>query len=184
MANKANNTARKPAASKAASLPALVPGAPVASKLPATGAPALPMGTNAAGYVALIAALPAVAVAIASKAGKYGQGAGLVPSASVVYTLTPAGNTMGATGHGKNGKPNVQAAICMAAKLASAATGGGPVCGAAIAYHALSNATVLALLQASKATQYVGRSATPCPAWVSGYITGNARAIPGLFARQ
>ncbi len=190
MANSNATAARKPRAAKGATaapaanvpaivanVPAIVPGAPTASNLPAAIVPAtLPAAHNAAAWLALFETLPAWGEMLAEmRAGKYGKGKGLVPAAATMFSLTAIGRSMAATGTNKNGAPNVQAATCRALAIAEKATGESKVCGAAIVYFMLTDSSVLTLLQASKATKYVGKTGTPAPAWCNGYVTGNVR---------
>jgi hypothetical protein len=165
-----------PAATPAANVPALIPGAPLASNLPATGT--LPAAHNFAGWLAMFTEMPAWPEMLAEmRAHKYGAtGKGLVPCQSVMYANTAIGAGMAVTGTNKNGAPNVQAATARAIAIACKATGESKVCGAAVVYYMLTDESVLALLRGSKATKYVGKTGTPCPAWCSGYVRGNARA--------
>jgi hypothetical protein len=199
---KANATARRAAATAkgaAANLPAVIAGAPTASNLPANGAapempadkltPAeklaaalagvtLPAANNGMAWLGLLAELPALAeIVAAARAGKYGNGKGLVNNPAEMLRLTPYGAKAGTAGTMKNGKPNAQAATCRAMQAAIAATGESTVCKAAVAFYMLTDAATLALLRQCKAVQYVGgKNGTPCPAWAGGYINGNVRA--------
>lgn len=185
MANR--KTALAAAATTAATLPA------PAATLPAPAAPVCPMGVmpaagwpaynNANGWLALMLQnMPAIA---AAKAHKYKAGAGLVPCANVLYGLTAFGHATAVNGgKGKSGKPTVLALMCVAHALAQNATQSNVVCGAAVAYFAYA-LHVLGLLQtATKTGKYIGTNAqghnVPCPAWLSGYISGAARGI-GYF---
>ena len=164
MANN-SNTARKPAAAKGDKLAQALAGV------------TYPAADNAAAWLALLADLPALAeIVAASRAGKYGNGKGLVPGAGDMLAATRYGATVGAQGFVKNGKPNAQAATCRAAMLATAATGADKACKAALVFFLLTHADCLTLLRACKAVQYVGRTGTPCPAWAAGYVNGNVRA--------
>lgn len=174
-----NTAARKPAAADK--------GAALSAKLAAAvnGKP-LPAADNGMAWLAMLADIPAVAAEIAaSRAHKYGgKGKGLVPGAGDMLALTPIGNGMAATGHGKNGKPNAQAAICQATAAALAATGAATVCKAAVVFFALTSPVVLATLHGCKATdgngkatgpRYIGRGNVPCPRWIADYVNGNVR---------
>lgn len=181
MANRTNTAARKPAAAKVAPLS-------ISDKLAAaTAGLAYPAADNGVAWLALLTAVPAIAAAVAeSRAGKYKEtGKGLIPGAGDMFSLTALGAPLAATGHGKNGKPNAQAALCMALAAASAALQTDKVCKAAIAFFAVTDKATLATLHGCKATdgngkatgpRYIGRDSAPCPAWLAGYINGNARA--------
>lgn len=136
----------------------------------------VPAAHNGAAWLALIAEMPEIAAIVAaSRGGKYGEkGKGLVNNPGEMLALTPYGAQLGTAGYKKNGRPNAQAAICRAMQKAQAATGETTVCAAAVTFYALTDTDTLALLRACKAVQYVAR-ATPCPAWVRGYINGNVR---------
>lgn len=178
MAN-TNNTARKPAAlSKADAL---------AERLAAaTKGITLPAANNGMAWLALLAEVPAVKAEVASARGhKYGdKGKGLVPGASDMVALTPIGRDMAATGHGKNGKPNAQAATCRAVAVACTALQTDAVCKAAVVFFGLTDATVLQVLHGCKATdgngkatgpRYIGKGNVPCPRWLADYVNGNVR---------
>lgn len=181
MANR-TTAARKPAAATAAA--PLSIGEKLAA---ATAGIAYPAADNGAAWLALTAAVPAIAAAVQeSRAGKYKEtGKGLIAGAGDMFSLTALGKPLAATGTGKNGKPNAQAALCMALAAAQTALQADSVCKAAIAFFAVTDKATLATLHGCKATdgngkatgpRYIGRDSAPCPAWLAGYINGNARA--------
>lgn len=177
MANTAT-AARKPAAAKAAKP------APADKLAAALKGVSLPAANNSMAWLGLLAELPALAeIVAASRAGKYGQGKGLVGGAADMLQLTGYGVQVGQRGYVKKpGAPNAQAATCAAAMAACAALQTDTVCKAAIVFFMLTDSNVLAALRGCKAVQYVGRTGTPCPAWAAGYINGNVRA--DMFKRQ
>lgn len=169
MANIANKPARKPAAAKVAPL------SPADKLAAALSGLAFPAPENGIAWAGLLAEMPALAEIVAdSKAGKYGNGKGLVPGASDMLTVSPYGMETGKRGSVKNGKPNAQAATNRAAMAAQAATGAQAVCKAAVVFFMLTDPSTLALLRQCKAVKYVA-GATPCPAWAAGYVAGNLR---------
>ncbi len=142
-----------------------------------------PATDNGAAWVAMLAETPAVAEMVAdAPANKYGANKGLVPDAGKMLANTAVGATM-ANGMGKNGKPNCQAAVCMATALACEALQAQAVCKGAVVFFMLTEARVLAVLQASKAAatgnggpRYLSGTSTPCPKWAADYVNGNVRA--------
>lgn len=198
--NKAAATAAKAAATPAANVPAIVPGAPTASALPANGQPApLPAANNGAAWLALLAAVPGVGN---GQPRKYGAGAGLLPCANAMFNLTAWGQAAAqAGGKGPKGNFTVMALVAAATHAAQQALGlpaSAPVCGAAIAYHMVTVAAITGPMQprgvaggACKTSYYVGKCAQgtgalqlPCMGWLSGYILGAARTPAMLLNKQ
>lgn len=167
---------KAPAADKAAKFRSTL-----ANALAGTSYPAADAGVA---WTGLLASLPAVAEVIAaSRSGKY-KDKTLVPNPSAMVANTPTGLSMAVSGTTKEGgKPTAQAAACRAVRLASEATGGGPVCKAAAVFFMVTHPEVLAVLHGCKATDgngkakvtYIGKTGVPCPAWAAGYVQGNIR---------
>lgn len=189
--NKAAATATKAAPAPTANVPAIVPGAPVASALPANGQPApLPGATNGAAWLALLAAVPGVGNGLPRK---YGQAAGLLPCANANFNLTAWGQAAAqAGGKGPKGNYTVMALVAAATHAAQQALGlpaSGHVCGAAIAYYMVTTPAITGPMQprgvaggACKTNYYIGKCPQgtgalqlPCMGWLNGYILGAAR---------
>ncbi len=193
MANTANNAARKPAAAATVAAPTVKAVAVADAKAlyaarleklaNALKGIAYPAPDNGAAWVAMLAEVPAVAEMLAdAPANKYGANKGLVPAASTMLANTANVGAAMASGIGKNGKPNCQAAVCMATALACEALKAPAVCKGAVVFFMLTDSRVLAILRASKAAatgnggpRYLSGSSTPCPAWAGGYVNGNVR---------
>lgn len=195
MARNTNKAAAKPAATVLANVPAIVPGAPAASALPANGQPApLPAPTNGQAWLALLAAVPGVGNGLPRK---YGQAAGLLPCANASFNLTAWGQAAAAAGgKGPKGNYTVMALVAAATHAAQQALGlpaSAHVCGAAIAYYMVTTPAITGPMQprgvtggACKTNYYIGKCATgapqlPCMGWLSGYILGAARLPHGLL---